>query len=689
MHLVDRANNCLPLLLSEPSLKKGEIAFVAHSFGGLIIAELMRIADGRSNAESPIDNFLQRVRRIAFLGTPHLGADLASWGGRLALVSKASSVLPRNDPHLRGLNQWFRRYVDDHKIATLTLTETQRTGLFGYIVKPDSSDLGLSAFPIPVDADHYSIASPSDKNSEVYRHIRDFLCQAEPPVHPRAALADAVANQATSIERLSQQSASGFERLEKSIVDGAAKQAAILKIPQSLVDAEADRRLLVLLKSRFFAGVNAHQCSSRLASDFIEGDLQATSPQKKAEALAWCARLLLGKSDRAEAIGILEAARKLGSGAAIEIAEAFLMFYDGRLADALSLLARINTSESRSAALIMMVHSGSPEDALRWFDDTKADIAAMDADGKFFILNSQLKCSKWNDAFATAEKIGEDDFRRSPVLFYAAAGAYLVQAVPDELRTEALAEIPLEASQFPLSSTVEALASRRKAQLLYSRGGQEACALSITRAEDEANDRALWLALRDQEQRPEALSRLASSMRDPAHSLRRLALALDYGLKLDLKAVEGEIERQNAITGGGSIEVALARLAMTFTKKDPRDAADYLERHRAVLVKYLNPVFVASIEIQFLVKSGQIQLAQDRLDALPQKSDPAVLARLQRGISEAEGTDPIASREQLFKQSDSFADLANLVELLEGRSDWPRLATYGRIYFARSHARTI
>src|SRR4051812_49712076 len=68
MQLVDRANNCLPLLLSESSLETGEIAFVAHSFDGLIIAELLRVSDGRSPAEPQVANFLQRVRRVAFLG---------------------------------------------------------------------------------------------------------------------------------------------------------------------------------------------------------------------------------------------------------------------------------------------------------------------------------------------------------------------------------------------------------------------------------------------------------------------------------------------------------------------------------------------------------------------------------------------------------------------------------------------
>ena len=250
MHLVDRANNCLPLLLSEPALKGGEIAFVTHSFGGLITAQMLQVAHVRATSESDVASFLKRVRRVAFLGTPHLGADLASWGGRLALLSRASRALPRNDPHLRGLNQWFRRYASDNHVDTLTLTESRKTGIFGQIVKPDSADFGLSSFPVPVDADHFSITAPADRNSEVYRHLRDFLVKRGPPIHPQAAFAQGVADQTKGIAELKQQSAEGFERLEKRLVESAAKQASSPKIPQSLVDGEAKRRLLVLLKSR-------------------------------------------------------------------------------------------------------------------------------------------------------------------------------------------------------------------------------------------------------------------------------------------------------------------------------------------------------------------------------------------------------------------------------------------------------
>ena len=405
MHLVDRANNCLPLLLSEPALKNGEIAFVTHSFGGLIIAELVRVAHGRSIGEGDVADFLQRVRRIAFLGTPHLGADLASLGGRLALISRAARGLPRNAPHLRGLNQWFRRYVDDHDIATLTLTESYRTGLFGQIVKPDSADFGLSSFPIPVDANHFTIASPADRNSEVYRHIRDFLTQPEPPAHPQATIAKASSDQAASIAQLTQQNAEGFQRLEERLAGSAIKQASILKIPQGLVDAEAGRRLLVLLRSRFFVGVNVKQDAARLANDLIEGDLEATSALTKTEALAWCARLLLSDSDNSEPKKFLGLARRLAKCTAIEIAESFLAFYEGRSADALLRLSMLNTSESKSAAFIIVVKSRSPEEALQWLHDTRTDISTMDADGKVFVLNSQLECSRWVDALETAESL--------------------------------------------------------------------------------------------------------------------------------------------------------------------------------------------------------------------------------------------------------------------------------------------
>ena len=57
MSLVDRANNLLPLLLTERRLAQGDISFVAHSFGGLILQQLLRVAGDRSGAEPNVAAF--------------------------------------------------------------------------------------------------------------------------------------------------------------------------------------------------------------------------------------------------------------------------------------------------------------------------------------------------------------------------------------------------------------------------------------------------------------------------------------------------------------------------------------------------------------------------------------------------------------------------------------------------------
>jgi pimeloyl-ACP methyl ester carboxylesterase len=145
MPLVDRANNILPLMLAEGRLKRGEISFVVHSFGGLIFEQLLLTASERRASETNVANFVSRIRRVTFLGTPHRGADLATWAGIGWLIIRPSSAtlgLGRNDPNLNGLNQWYRRFAPENGIATQTLVEGRRTW-YGLIVKPDSADPGL------------------------------------------------------------------------------------------------------------------------------------------------------------------------------------------------------------------------------------------------------------------------------------------------------------------------------------------------------------------------------------------------------------------------------------------------------------------------------------------------------------------------------------------------------------------
>jgi tetratricopeptide (TPR) repeat protein len=184
MELADRAGNVLSLLLEEKRLHEGELIFVGHSLGGLVIKQALRKAYDRAPDESETKSLLDRARKVAFLATPHLGADLADtgeWYRWFVKPSAATRSLLTNDSHLRDLNQWYRRWARRHRVDHLVLFETKETSFLGMVVKPDSSDPGLSSDPIAIDADHVAIAKPRDRNSQVYKLIRQFIARASAP----------------------------------------------------------------------------------------------------------------------------------------------------------------------------------------------------------------------------------------------------------------------------------------------------------------------------------------------------------------------------------------------------------------------------------------------------------------------------------------------------------------------------
>lgn len=187
MSFKDRAANIAENLLIKKELKNGELILIGHSMGGLIIKQIIRIADDRKFLKGGANNLISRITGAAFIGTPHTGSDLSTIGNMLPVrllmsliklsPSAATLYLFRNNPDLRELNVWFRDWERQNKISTLSLGESFKTGFKGWIVKPDSADAGLTAHLIPVDKNHNSICKPDDQDDQVYQLIENFISQ--------------------------------------------------------------------------------------------------------------------------------------------------------------------------------------------------------------------------------------------------------------------------------------------------------------------------------------------------------------------------------------------------------------------------------------------------------------------------------------------------------------------------------
>jgi pimeloyl-ACP methyl ester carboxylesterase len=194
MGLIDHATNIFERLLKTEELLEGEIIFICHSLGGLIVKQILRIANEQVK-RAPAQEFIGRVSGVAFIATPHLGADIALLGNnpisRLLLrgvttlsPSAATASLSRNDPNLRALNTWYREWSYHSYIRHLVLIETQKLYGLLQVVKPDSADPGfVEARPIPIQANHETICKPIDKSDDIYIQVNSFITQKKRDNH--------------------------------------------------------------------------------------------------------------------------------------------------------------------------------------------------------------------------------------------------------------------------------------------------------------------------------------------------------------------------------------------------------------------------------------------------------------------------------------------------------------------------
>lgn len=713
MALPDRAQNVLPLLITEPGLRSGDIIFVAHSLGGLVVEQILRLAQVRAPYDQRAQSFLRRVRRIVFIGTPHAGSDLATIGNAFKALTRPRPTqegLSRNDAYLRDLNSWFRGFIGESEIEILVLRETKSMPILtipylriplirNFIVKPDSADPGLppSTMVIPVDEDHSSIVAPVDRNQQVYRQILAFSAEPITKIHPASRLEAGIeriggllSDQGAGLTEISTNLASNADAINKTIEDLRDDQNAGFRELQrsliggdiNLVSEELERRLSVLRKIRFVPDFEPSAECTLLFNEALTGELRSSNAQVKRRTFAWCARILAVK-DPSQAALMLREADKVGSGSENIIAKAIISATNPQSkSEAWALLSAIDNRESRTAALAVATINSTSQSALNWVKEAGLTIDDFDADGKLSYLLRQVDAEHWDEAFNDTRSISEEDIQTSPVLYIIKALIFLAQTVNPSLRQTLLYNIPFDSKRFPLAMEERALSLRRQAIVLYKAGSLEFSKMGRTKYANMATDYALWLSIRDPSTEKTALAELEASMRDKNTSLRRLAMALDYDLSLDLAAVEREIERETALTGGKSVEAAFARLAFAHTKATPADAAAYIERHRIQLAAHLNWDAVVMLQAEMLARAGDIAGARGKIGAVTDREiQKDAIARLERVIAEAGGANVVNLREEQYLQTKSLADLSILAIALKDSKSWEKLIKYGKILF--------
>ncbi|WP_293073174.1 NB-ARC domain-containing protein [Okeania sp. SIO3B5] len=187
--LFDQGKNLLDDLENE-ELGQRPLIFITHSLGGLVVKEMLR--SGSDYPKDPSKKaIIQNTKGIVFLATPHTGSDLTKhplveimrFLGRENITVKE---LESHSSQLRSLDKWYRQHVNSLGISTRAYYEgknTQSKGIsVGKVVDPDSADPKIpdvQAIPA-VDADHITIAKPTDIEDKVYKGVKVFIKKCLP-----------------------------------------------------------------------------------------------------------------------------------------------------------------------------------------------------------------------------------------------------------------------------------------------------------------------------------------------------------------------------------------------------------------------------------------------------------------------------------------------------------------------------
>ncbi|MER9007120.1 MULTISPECIES: hypothetical protein [unclassified Mesorhizobium] len=686
MALPDRAANLLPLLVNERMLATGNIVFVGHSLGGLVIEQILRQAESEAPHKSGVASFLRRVRKVAFVGTPHRGSDQASLANRFRSLLRPRETLVglgRNDPNLLGLNAWFRNFSAQHGIEVIVLQERRAFGWLGTIVKPDSADPGLSPSTsvIPLDEDHVSIVKPASRNSDVYRHLSHFVSQPPIGAHADTLVAERLDDLEETVRVVGTSTGDALDKVLTGIASLAPSVSGNL-----VLDDAVRLRVLNLRRGRYFGDFDLVGTARRLAHDLLQGELSQASKQERTRGLAWCARVLSTSAPVAEVEGLIEKTRPLGEGPEVVIATAFATVLGGDKEAALSQLQAITSPMGRSASFIIAARDLPPSVALDWLHATGMSLSDMDGDGKLVAIQKYLEAADWPNAISAASQLTEADYKETPALLRAKATTHLVQAVPDELKAAVLWLPPFHSGSFPLATDTIALAQRRIARDLFERVAEEAGRLGCHDSRQVLEDMAIWLGLRDPDSAGDARAKLASKLSTPGESLHYVPAALQFGFDLDRPRIRQEIERQSALAGGKSRDAILAGFALTLDGNDPREIATYIRQNHSKLVEVVEGTWLDRMHVAALAASDQISEAEALLVELNARGlDKEQSEHLQRSIDEAKGIDTIGSREQEYQQNPTVDNLNNLVAILQTKRDWPRLVDRAGELFERTH----
>lgn len=273
MALADRGTQLLDQMETE-GLGERPLVFVTHSLGGIVAKQVLRHAV--SFGVPRWRRIAEQTRGIAFIATPHSGANLASFAEFASAVFRTNEQvkeLASHDARLRELHTWFRGFYAEQCLNCRTWCERREVrpeipwlgvklpkGIL--VVDATSAEPGLPGeVAIPLDEDHISICKPASRDAQLYKGLLRWLDNCLQVV---AAEASAPASPAPAAQHKAPEDEAAATVETASLPAGAPGTGAIAIWQEKLAFLQEQEAITADVSQKFQIRKGVEECQAKL-----------------------------------------------------------------------------------------------------------------------------------------------------------------------------------------------------------------------------------------------------------------------------------------------------------------------------------------------------------------------------------------------------------------------------------------
>lgn len=174
MPMYDKALEICDYLVSS-GIGKKPLVVICHSLGGLLIKQILRVC--QDSEDKNFQKLFENIRGVIFLATPHDGSGMADLVQCFPVLgsSKIVEAMEQDGANLRDLKAWFSKTAVDREIRIKSYYEMKPTNGVVIVGQNSANPDVHGSTVVAADADHVSIAKPTNSKSPVYRGVVQFI----------------------------------------------------------------------------------------------------------------------------------------------------------------------------------------------------------------------------------------------------------------------------------------------------------------------------------------------------------------------------------------------------------------------------------------------------------------------------------------------------------------------------------